>query len=259
MKKIEKIIMYIMMLWLILENSVYAKEETILHVGAEKEYQTISEAISKAREMDQACKIEIETGIYEENIVLLNDTRPITFQGNGDVLVVSSCAYPYSTVYCAGNYDFSNMKFVQMNERCYAGHVEYCNVSHPSQCNVSFEDCLFMTQKGPAFGIGSGENTNTVFKNCRFISTDQEKISLFLHNYPGKDVKNQKMKFSNCYFNQNILISDSAFLDTFQNSKLEVVLETIEIDGKINYISDTNNPIMMEYIPSEHDISLILK
>lgn len=236
-----------------------AKETIILHVGVGKEYQTITEAIDDARELKVPCIIEISSGIYKENIVLLNDTMPITFKGTGQVFVISSCTYPYSTVYCAGNYSFSNITFIQTDERCYAGHVEYCDVAHPTQCDITFDQCLFITEKGPAFGIGTGENTYTVFRDCQFISVDEEQTSLFLHNYPGSNTQNQKILIENCYFNQNILMNDAAFDEILQNSKLEVILKNVTIDGEIIYTPDTNKiDDKLDYVPDGQDITLFV-
>lgn len=256
MKKIVRMLI-ILICFCVTPFICQAKEsQIIIHVGTDGEYRTITEAIEYAKEISKNCIIEISSGIYQENLILMNDTPPITFKGMGNVFLVSSENYPYSTVYCAGNYHFFNMVFLQTDERCYAGHVEYCDVSHPKQSDISFEDCLFITQRGPAFGLGAGENTYTEFKNCRFISEDEEHISLFLHNYPGANIVNQKMMFENCYFNQDILISDSAFDETLQNSKLEITFKNITVDGEIHYIPDSNKDIMLNYVPEGQDITV---
>lgn len=183
--------------------------QTILTVGTDKQFQTIQQAVDAARTWNSPCKIIIDSGIYAENITILNDTAPISFVGLEDVVIQSASPYPNSPVYCAGNYSFDNITFATNSDSTYALHIEYIFTKKQEPSILTFTGCKFFSVHTPAVGIGLGKDSTVIFDQCSFITSSEQVASFFGHNLPEENTLNQNLYFTGCIFNHSVCLTDT--------------------------------------------------
>ena len=128
-------------------------ETTTLTVGTDKQYQTIRDAVAKAKELnptseDSRVTINVDPGYYEEQVVF-DGEKYITLQktpdAEGDVVV----AWYYCTGYCAGDVDLNgdyDPKINWSDSRTWTGYGKSENEEHFTEYKVGA--CLTCTGDG---------------------------------------------------------------------------------------------------------------
>lgn len=219
-----------------------------LAVGPLQQFKTINDAINSARLQNIPCTILIDSGIYYENITILNDTAPITFIGIGDVSVVSDTPYPYSPLYCAGNYSFENMHFVSCSDSAYGLHIEYIFMKKQEPSTLKFKNCTFAASKAAAAGVGAGSEATVLFEHCDFITSSSDADSFFGHNNPDSNAFHQKLTFINCTFQHKVQLRNIKTLPVITNTFMEAEFLQCDIAEPILLIKEEQKMITSSFV-----------
>lgn len=187
----------------------------VIHVGNGFDYEDIQAAIDSCP--DSATTpyiIFIHNGEYSEFSTYDNDQRVryISFIGEsrcGVIVRGNKGTYAKPTAEISSNGAVRNITFIQETSAetqetggaypyCYALHDDYFGA------DTEYENCTFISNAGPAVGMGLKENKSKAFRNCTFINNGDGtfgSISLgafFGHNEASDNKQNQELIIENC-------------------------------------------------------------
>ena len=174
----------------------------ILHVGADKEYTTIQEAVYAARDYDT---IIIDPGEYAENVDIKSTGKFLHVIGSGTdstIIKVHGGGYSYPAAQI-GIGLFENMTFMCTATQpdpgetvtAYAVHIDY-DIEEDN--SLQFNNCKFKTSAGPSVGIGLRQNFTLTFNGCEFES---ESSAVYCHDQQAANKTNQRIILRDCSIN----------------------------------------------------------
>lgn len=187
----------------------------IIHVGNGFEYTDIQSAIDSCP--DSATSpyiIFIHNGEYSEFSTYDNNQRVryISFIGEsrcGVIVRGNKGTYAKPTAEIASFGAVRNMTFIQETSsetQEEEGRFPYCYALHDDyfQANTEYENCTFISNAGPAVGMGLKANKSKAFRNCTFINNGDGSFgsitlgAFFGHSEVENDSHNQELIIENC-------------------------------------------------------------
>ena len=187
----------------------------IIHVGNGFEYTDIQAAIDACPDTSTSPYIIfIHNGEYSEFSTYDNDQRVryISFIGEsrcGVVVRGNKGTYDKPTAEIASFGAVRNMTFIQQTSsetQEEEGRFPYCYALHDDyfQADTEYENCTFISNAGPAVGMGLKANKSKSFRNCTFINNGDGSFgsitlgAFFGHSEVQNDSHNQELVIENC-------------------------------------------------------------
>lgn len=200
---------------IILKPIYETNNNNIIHIGNGHEYENIQDALDSCADSETNPYIFfIHNGVYD--IFSMYDQaqrkRYISLIGESrDGVIVRGNAGTYSkpTAEISTEGVIKNITFIQETSAqtqepqgsqpyCYAVHDDYFSAT------TDYENCTFVSNAGPAVGLGLKANKNKAFRNCTFINNGTGEFgsivlgAFFAHSESANNSKNQELIIENC-------------------------------------------------------------
>lgn len=231
-------------LWLLFSATcaLPLRAETVLTVGGDSQYKTISEAVAIAL---PGTTVFVKNGVYTESVKVINDIS-IVGESRDGVILQYPCTYyqlPPLEAHC-GTYKNLTIKATPDTNgiagvRSYAVHCEKAYSLAGSAIN--FENCKFESAGNWDVGMGSCNGFTATFRNCRFCN-----MGMFYHTF-GTNLgiptvsalnlldcdfaDNSSFSINNCFANSSVLKVNSAGTH-FPTMGMMMVISNADVAGK---------------------------
>lgn len=187
-----------------LENVIGQGESNLLFVTKTGgRFNTINDAIDYAKEycsLSNRVTIAIVGGadIEYSEYIDLHDNPGIDLLGIGNPIVVSSVAWPLSTLYCNNDIVCDGITFRNYYTATGVDDTSgYGLHSDPCVGQQIYRHCTFLSANNSAVGLGMANNGSITFEDCKFIS---QLSSAYFHNNGVAGSQNQWLRFYDCNF-----------------------------------------------------------